>query len=231
MGDVLNANPTVYDVSLLPTRHQKKRSEFLIKKENLLLYSLSLSKDVSNSKTPDSYGIIKKNSEYALGQNFDDEVSSASTDEKTLLSLSLDDSDDDDEEEEEEIDSLEIYDLIANISDPEHPLSLAALGVVNLGDISINYYDPSHKGIAEVVVKITPTINHCSLATLIGLGIRVRLERCLPPRFRISLMLKEGSHQSENQVNKQLNDKERINAACENSQLLSVISNMLSTCT
>ena len=84
--------------------------------------------------------------------------------------------------------------------------------------------------IAEVLIKITPTITHCSLATLIGLGIRVRLERSLPPRFRITIMVKEGTHNSENQVNKQLNDKERVAAACENEQLLSVVSKMLLTC-
>jgi hypothetical protein len=83
---------------------------------------------------------------------------------------------------------------------------------------------------AHVLVEITPTITHCSLATLIGLGIRVRLDRCLPPRFRITINVRKGTHQSENQVNKQLNDKERVAAACENEQLLAVISNMLSSC-
>lgn len=127
------------------------------------------------------------------------------------------------------IDAQEIYDLIAHISDPEHPLSLGQLSVVNLQDIEVNDLGDKFK-MAEVVVRITPTITHCSLATLIGLGIRVRLDRALPKRFRITILLKQGSHQSENQVNKQLNDKERVAAACENEQLLSVVSKMLSTC-
>lgn len=127
------------------------------------------------------------------------------------------------------IDAQEIYDLIAHISDPEHPLSLGQLSVVNLPDIEV--HDSGRKDkMAEVVVRITPTITHCSLATLIGLGIRVRLDRALPERFRITILLKKGSHQSENQVNKQLNDKERVAAACENEQLLGVVSKMLSTC-
>lgn len=219
---VLNANPTVYDVSLLPTRHQKRNNDFMLKNEDLSLYKLCLN-DIDTSND-----LMIKNTQYALEVQKKD---LSDNDTSSVEELSSEESYyDDDDEEEEEIDSLEIYDLIASISDPEHPLSLAALGVVNLGDITINYYDESKKGIAEVVVKITPTINHCSLATLIGLGIRVRLERCLPPRFRIVILLKEGSHQSENQVNKQLNDKERISAACENGQLLSVISTMLSTC-
>lgn len=186
---VINANPTVYDVSLLPTRNPKPTKSSAI--DELGLYKLSLDEKEYTDSSSDS---------------------------------------DSDSDSEEPIDELEIYDLIAKISDPEHPLSLAALGVVNLKDISIDYLDPSIKELALVTVKITPTINHCSLATLIGLGIRVRLQRCLPPRFRIRILLKEGSHQSEAQVNKQLNDKERICAACENSQLLSVISTMLATC-
>lgn len=151
--------------------------------------------------------------------------------------LTSDDNTDESDEESDEvlgetgdpIDAQEIYDLIAHITDPEHPISLGQLSVVNLEDISVK--DTGNKEqMGEVIVRITPTITHCSLATLIGLGIRVRLDRALPQRFRITILLKKGSHQSENQVNKQLNDKERVAAACENEQLLSVVSKMLSTC-
>lgn len=174
---------------------------------------------------------ISKTEERLLNHKLDDLLSLVITTD----SLQLSDNEstpsliDDDQEEEEPIDSQEIFDLIAHISDPEHPLTLGQLAVVNLPDIKV--IDSGNKNeIAEVIVRITPTITHCSLATLIGLGIRVRLDRCLPPRFRKTILLKEGSHQSENQVNKQLNDKERVAAACENDQLLTVISKMLATC-
>lgn len=135
----------------------------------------------------------------------------------------------DEDELADPIDAQEIYDLTAHICDPEHPLSLGQLSIVNLDDIEV-HDDGNPNHMAEVIIRITPTITHCSLATLIGLGIRVRLERSLPPRFRITILLKKGTHTSENQVNKQLNDKERVAAACENEQLLGVVSNMLSTC-
>lgn len=135
----------------------------------------------------------------------------------------------DSEDEEDLVDSQEVFDLISTISDPEHPLTLGQLAVVNLSDIDV-IHGNSRAELLEVVIRITPTITHCSLATLIGLGIRVRLERCLPPRFRIRILVKEGTHQSEKQVNKQLNDKERVAAACENDQLLLVILTMLSSC-
>jgi hypothetical protein len=38
------------------------------------------------------------------------------------------------------------------------------------------------------------------MATLIGLCIRVRLERALPQRFRVDIRVRPGTHQSENQV-------------------------------
>lgn len=136
---------------------------------------------------------------------------------------------DSDEDETELIDAQEIFDLIACISDPEHPLSLGQLAVVQLDRIYVSDTGRSDE-IAKVHVEITPTITHCSLATLIGLGIRVRLERSLPPRYRIKITVTPGSHQSEDQVNKQLNDKERVAAACENEQLVKVIAGMLETC-
>jgi len=39
-----------------------------------------------------------------------------------------------------------------------------------------------------VVVRFTPTIPHCSMATLIGLCIRVRLIRALPDRFKVPFL-------------------------------------------
>ena len=77
----------------------------------------------------------------------------------------------------EPIDEQEIYDLIAPISDPEHPLSLGSLAVVNLPDIYIKPPTNPRSDISTVLVEITPTITHCSLATVIGLGVRVRRRR------------------------------------------------------
>ena len=37
----------------------------------------------------------------------------------------------------------------------------------------------------RVKVLFTPTIPHCSMATLIGLAIRVKLLRSLPNRFKV----------------------------------------------
>ena len=37
----------------------------------------------------------------------------------------------------------------------------------------------------EVTVNFTPTIPHCSMATLIGLSLRVKLLRSLPSRYKV----------------------------------------------
>jgi len=137
---------------------------------------------------------------------------------------------DSDDDVVEDIDEQEIYDLISTISDPEHPLSLGSLAVVNLPDIRI--IPPTSLGspISTVVVEITPTITHCSLATVIGLGVRVRLEQALPPRFRVDVRIKKGTHSTDEAVNKQLGDKERVAAALENGTLMGVLRKMLATC-
>ena len=40
-------------------------------------------------------------------------------------------------------------------------------------------------------MQFTPTVQHCSMATLIGLCLRVKLMRALPPRFKARMDLKE----------------------------------------
>ncbi|EFY95530.1 hypothetical protein MHUMG1_08335 [Metarhizium humberi] len=134
----------------------------------------------------------------------------------------------------EPIDEQEIYDLIATISDPEHPVSLGQLSIVNIDDIHITPSPalgvPDANTIVQVTVEITPTVTHCSLATVLGLGVRVRLEQCLPPNYRVDVLCRENTHSQDDQVNKQLADKERVAAALENDSLKGVLDKMLETC-
>ncbi|KAF5288256.1 hypothetical protein FQA39_LY04024 [Lamprigera yunnana] len=123
----------------------------------------------------------------------------------------------------DEFDAREIFDLIRTINDPEHPLTLEELHVVEDSLISVD----NHKNIIKVLY--TPTIPHCSMATLIGLSIRVKLLRCLPPRFKVNVEINPGTHSSEHSVNKQLADKERVAAALENSHLITVINQCIAT--
>ncbi|PKX90897.1 iron-sulfur cluster assembly protein CIA2 [Aspergillus novofumigatus IBT 16806] len=129
------------------------------------------------------------------------------------------DSEEDNDMSDEPIDEQEIFDLVSTISDPEHPISLGSLAVVSLADIMIK---PS--------LPHVPGSPFALLATVIGLGVRVRLEQSLPPRFRVDVRIKEGTHSTADEVNKQLGDKERVAAALENGTLMGVIAKMLETC-
>jgi metal-sulfur cluster biosynthetic enzyme len=140
------------------------------------------------------------------------------------------DSDEEAEEAREEIDEQEVYDLISTISDPEHPLSLGSLGVVKIEDIEIIPPSSPRSRISTVRVLLTPTTSACSLTTVIGLGVKVRLVQALPPRFRVDVRIKEGTSKTADEVNKQLGDKERVAAAMENRSLISVVQTMLATC-
>ena len=130
------------------------------------------------------------------------------------------------------IDADEIFEIIRNIQDPEHPLTLEQLGVVSRNQIDIeddvdnnNNPDDASLGTSKLDVRFTPTIPHCSMATMIGLCIRVKLLRSLPPsgRFKVTVRIEPGTHNSESSVNKQLADKERVCAALENKHLLGVV--------
>ena len=81
------------------------------------------------------------------------------------------------------------------------------------------------KGVIEVL--FTPTVAHCSMATLIGLCIRAKVTKVLPPRFKVRVQLSKGSHSTEEAVNKQLNDKERVLAALENPNIVSIVNKCL----
>ena len=117
----------------------------------------------------------------------------------------------------EVVDALEVFEMVRYLNDPEHPLSLEQLKVVQVKQIMVD----DTTGSAEVL--FTPTIPHCSMASLIGLSIREKLKRSLPRRFKVRVGIFPGTHASEAAINKQLNDKERVMAALENTHLLEVI--------
>jgi len=131
------------------------------------------------------------------------------------------DHDSDSEEEDSTIDQQEVFDLLRSITDPEHPLTLEALKVISKDQITVDGN--------RVSVEYTPTNPGCGMANVIGLAIMVRLLRSLPPRFKINISMTPGSHQSVDQVTKQLNDKERVAAAMEVEALMDSINTCLAS--
>ncbi|KAG9488973.1 hypothetical protein GDO78_005141 [Eleutherodactylus coqui] len=60
--------------------------------------------------------------------------------------------------------ALEVYDIIRSIRDPEKPSSLEDLEVVSESCVTVEELDEE---CFLVTIKFTPTVPHCSLATLI----------------------------------------------------------------
>ncbi|KAK4262176.1 hypothetical protein QN277_027762 [Acacia crassicarpa] len=115
------------------------------------------------------------------------------------------------------VDPLEIYDIL----DPEHPYSLEQLSVLSEESITVD------DKMGRILITFTPTIQHCSMATVIGLCLRVKLKHFFPPHYKVDIKVSPGSHADEESVNKQLNDKERVAAALENPNLRQLVDECL----
>jgi len=85
----------------------------------------------------------------------------------------------------------EVFTYVRHINDPEHPLTLEQLRVAQEDLIKV---EGSH-----VDIHFTPTIPHCSMATLIGLCMRVKLLRSLPRKYKVDIHITPGTHAQEEQ--------------------------------
>ncbi|CAL1527363.1 unnamed protein product [Lymnaea stagnalis] len=109
-----------------------------------------------------------------------------------------------------------IFDLVSRIRDPEKPDSLEDLNVISESGIKVCRL---RTGQLLVRIEFVPTVPHCNLASIIGLSMRSKLEKCLPDKIKVDIFIKEGTHETADEINKQINDKERISAAMENPNL------------
>uniref|UniRef100_A0A1A9WJN6 MIP18 family-like domain-containing protein n=1 Tax=Glossina brevipalpis TaxID=37001 RepID=A0A1A9WJN6_9MUSC len=118
-----------------------------------------------------------------------------------------------------------VYDALRTIRDPEKPATLEDLNVIYEDGISV--MPPTKSNVSVVRIEFNPTVPHCSLATLIGLCIRIKVERSLPHNIKLDIFIKKGMHNTEDEINKQINDKERIAAAMENPNLRELVENCI----
>ncbi|CAB3240452.1 unnamed protein product [Arctia plantaginis] len=115
-----------------------------------------------------------------------------------------------------------IYDFLRTIRDPEKPSTLEDLKVVYEEGIFVK--EPTADKVPVLRVEYNPTVPHCSLATLIGLCIRIKIQRSIHHPVKLDIYIKKGAHTTEDEINKQINDKERIAAAMENPNLRNLTS-------
>ncbi|XP_044374749.1 MIP18 family protein F45G2.10-like [Triticum aestivum] len=62
------------------------------------------------------------------------------------------------------LDALDVFDTVQDIKDPEHPYSLEQIRCVL-----------SQESASVSQITFTPTVQHCSMATVIGLCLRLKL--------------------------------------------------------
>ncbi|KAL2457621.1 hypothetical protein Fot_56140 [Forsythia ovata] len=115
----------------------------------------------------------------------------------------------------------DVFKVFLDIRDPEHPYSLEQLSVLSEESITVD------EKLGRILITFTPTIQHCSMATVIGLCLREKMKDYVPPHFKVDIKVAPGSHADEESVNKQLNDKERVAAALENPNLRQLVDECL----
>lgn len=113
-----------------------------------------------------------------------------------------------------------IYDLISDIRDPEKAASLEDLNVVSEEGVNVKRLE---SGQVLASIEFVPTVPHCTLASIIGLSIRSKLVHSLPQKPKIDIFIRKGTHDTADEINKQINDKERISAAMENPNLQKLV--------
>lgn len=88
-----------------------------------------------------------------------------------------------------------IADCLRSIRDPEKPATLEDLNVIYEDGIFV--MPPTKSNVSVVRIEFNPTVPHCSLATLIGLCIRVKVERSLAHNIKLDIFIKKGTHNTE----------------------------------
>lgn len=68
---------------------------------------------------------------------------------------------------------------------------------VNVRLINFQIKPSTPSCISVIQVEFNPTVPHCNLATIIGLCIRIKLERALVDPFKLDIYIKEGTHSTE----------------------------------
>lgn len=144
----------------------------------------------------------------------------------------------------------DIYDEISSIRDPEKPfLSLADLNVVAIDRCQVAYLgsvgpvgtsceaEADHavrrknggKRSALVTVTLLPTVPHCHLMNIICLSVVARLLDTLPltTSWKFRILLVDGSHHTQREIERQANDRERVAAALENPIVFKEVSKLI----
>ncbi|KAL6121158.1 LSU ribosomal protein L44E8 [Nucleospora cyclopteri] len=128
-----------------------------------------------------------------------------------------------------EISKETIFELLRDIKDPEHPLTLEQLNVIQIDDIETGEIEQDEECVCKlgfpikfIKINFTPTVPHCSLVGIIGLCLHYQLKKYTNDIW-VQIKIKKDSHAQETSYNRQLEDNERVTAAFENEALMEII--------
>lgn len=97
------------------------------------------------------------------------------------------------------MDKDKIMNILGKVYDPEYPLSVTELKIVEENDIEISDND--------VTVQFKPTTPYCPMGGIIGVLIKYALEKEL--KVPIKVKIKKGAHVQEEMFNEMLNQNDR----------------------
>ncbi|MEM2933641.1 MAG: iron-sulfur cluster assembly protein [Methanocellales archaeon] len=100
------------------------------------------------------------------------------------------------------MDRKEILDILKKVYDPEHPISVLDLKIVEAEDISIEG--------DKARIEFKPTSPFCPMGGLIGVVIKYALEKKLGKE--VEVRVKKGTHAQEKLLNDMLEDKKKYEA-------------------
>lgn len=121
-----------------------------------------------------------------------------------------------------------IYNNLAEIIDPEYPISLSDLRILKLEGIFVYNQIPSFLTI--YTVSFFPTYGQCKLAPLVGISLNMFLHNRLTLKKLVKTSQKNWLtvfktnldnkyHTTGKNISKQLSDTERLSAAFENNYI------------
>jgi metal-sulfur cluster biosynthetic enzyme len=101
------------------------------------------------------------------------------------------------------LDKKMVMDVLREVYDPEYPISVIEMNIVD--EDSIEILDCS-----RIRVTFKPTTPFCPMGGLIGVLMKYALEKAL--NVKAEVLVKPGTHVSEDAINAAINDKNRYEA-------------------
>ena len=94
------------------------------------------------------------------------------------------------------------------IKDPEKPNTLEDLQVITEESVQVQPFEGDG---FLVRIDFNPTVPHCSLASLIGLCLRGKIQKNVVDRIKLDIVIAEGKHSTEEESKSQLD----IQTSCQ----------------